>query len=129
MTHSPGPVCKGCEDKLLQADPYLALWFHALKEIYPRTHVSWSFRNQQIQDDLFARGASHQKWPESKHNMTLEGLPHSMALDLFEINEVGAATFKPAFYVELYEWSVRVGWEIKWGGKFTTLRDYNHFYI
>jgi len=128
MTHTEGP-CSGCMDKLAMADSYLANWFYSVKEAFPSTHVCWSFRNQAEQDHDYEKGLSQKKWPESKHNFTFNGQPHSLALDLFELKN-GSALFRPDFYTHIYAWSMNNGFDrISWGGRFKTLHDWDHFQI
>jgi len=127
--HTEGLNCSGCNNKLLTADPYLINWFSELKKVFPTAHVSWAFRDKESQDEAYTAGLSFSTWPESKHNYMINDKPNSLALDLFEINLVGAASFRPSFYTRVYEWSLKSNFNIKWGGYFLTLRDYNHFYI
>lgn len=90
-------------------------------------HVSWAFRDQKFQDAALASGASHLKWPTSKHNHQENGAPCSLALDVFQINEDGMAVFDPIFCARLNAASVVAGYKLRWGGEFKSLGDAGHF--
>ena len=43
--------------------------------------IVWGYRGQSEQNALEASGASHKRYPQSKHNRQVNGLPASLALD------------------------------------------------
>jgi hypothetical protein len=123
-------VCELCSLKLTQADSYLANWFNdKVKTAYPDAHVSWSFRNRAQQNDCVSDGKSKEPWPTSKHNFTINGLPHSLALDLFQIDDSGRAVWDEAFFRAVNEMNEKAGLPIVWGGTFKMLHDLDHFQI
>ncbi len=125
--HYDGPVCAGCEKKLLQADPRIAKWFRTrVKVLKPDCHISWSFRGKEDQDDAVKEGKSEKPWPSSLHNAVQNGKPCSRALDLFRIVN-GKAEFAPGYFFAIWEASEKAGDPIRWGGKFKSIGDYCHF--
>jgi len=126
--HARDAVCPSCEEKLKQACGYMVNWFHNTKKHFPSIHISCSFRNQQDQEQAYAEGKTHAQWPKSPHNRTNDdGVPCSYALDLFELSEGNVALFPPKLYCDLWDYCVKNGLEIIWGGKFRSLGDADHF--
>lgn len=125
--HQAGMVCPLCEDKLEQAHPFLRDWFRRVKTQYPDVHVSWSYRDQAAQEAAFKEGMTKLHYPNSAHNVTKDGVPCAMALDLFQIEEDGIATFSPIFYLKLADQIAQSGEPIFWGGRWTHLGDRDHF--
>lgn len=81
------------------------------------------------QNQAYSDGKSRQKWPESAHNYMENGVPCSLALDLFELNEDGDALFPVEIYSKINSVNESLTDGPKWGGNYLTLRDYDHFYI
>lgn len=127
--HSSDPTCALCEQKLTQAHPDLVKWFHDLKGRHPNVHISWSYRDEASQNQAFSEGASKLKYPLSAHNHTVEGQPHSLALDIFQINDAGRAVFDPVFCAKVNHESCSLGYALKWGGQWKSLGDNDHFEI
>lgn len=128
LHHTDAPVCPLCEEKLKQAHVYLGEWFRALKRRYPNVHVSWSWRGQESQDHAFETGSSRLKWPFSAHNQTTsEGMPNSMALDLFQIDEDGVARWSPSFFAKVNAENEASGEPLRWGGKWKSIGDSCHY--
>lgn len=130
MIHDPeAKDCQGCENKLTQADPFLRGWFYQVKERWPTCHVAWAFRGEADQNADFNSGKSTKRWPSSRHNFTIGGKPHSLALDLFEIDVHGKASFKHSTFADIWTWCQEQGSKVSWGGNFVHLRDNDHFEI
>ena len=123
--------CPGCVDRLTDADGALAGWFHSRRNAQPAIelpmHVSWAFRDEQSQNEAVANHESKLPWPDSKHNVMINGKPCSQALDIFQINEDNQAIFDPIFCTKLYYSSVRDLFRLRWGGEFKSLGDFGHF--
>ena len=120
--HTSGPVCDLCEDKLTQADPTLAGWFHWAKSSHPDLHVSWSNRDQASQESAFIAGTTKLHFPNSAHN----SLP-SKALDVFQINDQGQAIWDRSFLSALNDETKAAGYTLRWGGQWPTLGDSDHW--
>lgn len=122
-------ICSGCEAKLSKADSYLRGWFQQVKEKWPTAHCSWAFRNEHDQNEFFNSGKSTKPWPTSPHNFTIMGKPHSLAVDLFQIDIHGRGSTTHEWCAAVWTWSQEQGHKILWGGNFVHLRDYDHFQI
>lgn len=127
MKHTGGNACELCAKKLLDAYPAMVSWFCWVKGLFPTAHVSWSFRGKEDQDKLFEQKKTKLRWPESKHNFTVEGVPQSKALDLFELREDGKAYFEEGFYSKINEATKAQSLPIRWGGTFKNFKDMPHF--
>lgn len=126
--HTSDSVCALCEQKLSQAHPDLQNWYRKYVKItFPTSHVSWSFRNQQQQEDCVAEGKSKEDWPLSKHNALSDNVPCSLALDLFQIDDQGRATWDISIFFKINEMNNNCGYPITWGGNFKSIHDYDHF--
>lgn len=77
---------------------------------------------------MVALGKSRELFPNSKHNFTIDGQPHSLALDIFQLIS-GKAIFNPTFCADLYAWSLAQGYQLTWGGTFKGLHDLDHFQL
>jgi len=127
IKHTAGPVCAECELKLASAHPYMVYWFHRRKAQHPDLHVSWAFRDQATQDDLYHRGLTRREWPTSKHNFMKDGKPCSFALDLFFIDH-GIAVFPWPRYQLISEDSKAEMSPVLWGHDFKFHKeDGDHF--
>lgn len=130
MKHTNDGPCVSCEAKLEKACPTMVYWFDIMKEANPTAHISWSWRGEMEQNQMFADGKSRQKWPESKHNVMDDNFnPKSEALDIFELLSDGKASFELPFYEKIAEETKEWGFPIRWGGTFKTIKDYNHFEV
>lgn len=126
--HISDATCPLCEEKLVEAHPYLVIWFHNKKLQYPNLHVAWSFRNQADQNQMVVAGKSKLPWPKSKHNsLDAKGIPQSQALDLFQIDEDGNARWSKPFFQQLDTENQSDKIMLFWGGKWPTLGDNDHF--
>lgn len=125
--HQDGPDCLGCQAKLAQAHPFLADWFNTkVKPKYPNAHVSWSYRNEQEQNQFLDEGRSELPYPQSAHNHTENAKPCAYALDLFE--EVsGKGIWSPSFFASVNSDVDKEGLPIFWGGRWKELGDKDHF--
>lgn len=119
MKHTHDVICPSCSDKLALAHPSLQSWFNLVKIKFPDIHISWSFRDELDQNNAFKDKTSNVEWPNSAHNKT-----PACALDLFQLNENGIATFDPVYMAKIQN-SFPDG--IKWGGNFVQLKDWDHF--
>ncbi len=125
--HTDGPVCAGCEKKLMQADPRIAKWFRErVKPLKPDCHISWSFRGKEDQEEAVREGKSEKPWPSSAHNAIQNGKPCSRALDLFQSVD-GKALFPMRYFREICDDADAAGVPIRWGGRFRSLGDACHF--
>lgn len=93
--------CESCLEKLKGCHPDIVNFFSFVKSKHIDAHISWGYRDQVDQDNFFAKGLSDDKWPNSKHNRTENGLPKSEALDLFQLVN-GTAHFPLSFYETIY---------------------------
>lgn len=124
MTHVYGPVCEGCETKLDLAHPDLRTWFHRVKAQYPNTHIAWSWRSKADQDIAVKAGKSAAPWPTSRHNHMYQGKPFSLALDLFQQDSHGNASWSSFDNGKINK---DFGAGMRWGGTFKSLGDSGHF--
>lgn len=127
--HQEGDLCQGCEIKLETAHLSLRDWFHAVKKNTPNIHISWAYRDEDSQNQAYYDGKSRFKWPDSDHNYMENGLPCSFALDLFVLQDDLSAIFPPSTYSRINEFNEENYPNILWGGKYPTLRDFDHFYL
>lgn len=125
--HTKEPQCPSCLEKLVGAHLAMRDWFLWVKSMHPEAHVSCAFRDQAKQREEYIAGRSKLDWPMSKHNYIQEGQPCSLALDIFLINAEGKAVFSAEWCRQIYELTLEEKYPIKWGGNFTTLKDYVHF--
>lgn len=122
--HTSDPVCPLCELKLKDAHDKLGEWFRDMKGKHPSLHISWSYRDKASQEQAVSHGASKLHYPASAHNK----MP-SLALDVFQIDESGRASFDPVFCAKLNSESQAAGYTLKWGGQWKSLGDSDHFQI
>lgn len=128
MAHAnSGRDCPSCAEKLKDVHPLMVQWFYRVKQKWPDAHISWGFRSQADQDQAVRDGRSKDPWPTSKHNHMDEGVPESLALDLFQMDENGVGIFSPKFYLAVSEWAKNDSVKTRWGGSFPHLHDYDHF--
>lgn len=124
------PTCGFCSQKLLTAHPYLKTFFDDLKKQFPMVHVSWAFRDKDMQELFFKQGKSRCHWPDSAHNKTdKDGNPKSWAIDLFTISIEGIAMFRPEFYKMVAKYVDDKGYKIKCGAYSKGLVDDDHFQL
>lgn len=112
---------------LAEACPEIGSWFSGkVKPRYPEIHISCSYRDEAAQNDAVKRGISELQFPNSAHNkLDAQGLPASRALDLF-IQEDGKALWPMHIYHDI---SVSFPDDVKWGGQWKGLGDFDHFEI
>lgn len=125
--HTSDAVCPSCAEKLLQAHPYLQSWFKEVKSRYANAHVSWSFRDMTDQNEYLREGKTRLAFPKSAHNVSVQGKPCSMALDLFLIDEDGIAKWPPLWFAKLNSENQTMKEPIFWGGKWKSLGDGDHY--
>lgn len=128
MKHENGYSCESCLDKLRQGHPEISRLYRQIIAIFPDCHVSWCFRNEKDQNDLFASGKSKLAWPKSAHNKMVGEEPCALAIDLFQLAD-GKASFPVAYYRSIWDFLKRRGEAVIWGGNFPTFKDYDHFQI
>ena len=126
LHHTSDIPCLLCEDKLKTANPRLSTWFYDAKSEFPDLHISWAYRGKEEQEKAFRERKTHARWPHSKHNHRQNGVPCSLALDLFQLQS-GKAIFCPKFYFKLNQFTQSRGYPILWGGTFKNLKDHDHF--
>lgn len=126
--------------RLSTCAPKLAVTVARALELSPFDFtVVWGFRDQTRQDDMWRSGASQKRWPDSKHNHTVNGVPFSLAVDLAPWID-GAIPWKDTnlFCVlagVMFAAAKERGVEIRWGGDWDgdgstadqTLMDFGHF--
>jgi len=80
-------------------------------------------RGEDEQNEAFAAGRSKLQWPESKHNKV-----PSMAVDItpYPLDWSDIDRFKDMATIVL-EKASQLGVPLRWGGNWTTFRDYPHF--
>ena len=127
ISHQNVQECPRCIEKLMWAHPSLKTWFIWILGNHANAHISWSYRGEQAQNEMYEKGLSKLKYPLSKHNKTDEkGNPSAQALDLFQLVD-GKAVFDPDWYTILNrqnkDWNV----PIRWGGDFKNFKDLDHF--
>src|SRR5271166_3848956 len=127
--HTADPICFGCEQKLLNADPRLGDWFrHDVKPNFPDAHISVSFRDQIDQNQAVLDKKSQLQWPKSAHNNMQGTLPYARALDLFEQNAAFPnGKWDPKFFTSLNSYNIKNGISLRWGGIFKSIGDFDHF--
>ncbi len=126
-----GPACPLCEERLLQAHPDIADWFrNIVKPKHQDAHISWSFRGKEDQEKAFLDGKSKLHWPLSDHNKSDDqGNPCSLALDLFELDHNGQASWHWSFFRDIAGESLKNPVAVLWGGRWSKLGDFDHFSI
>lgn len=124
--HNEDDSCPRCAEKLRTAQPTIAEWFLEAKKQFPDLHVATAFRGKEDQEKVFKEGKTRARFPRSKHNHTENGLPCALALDVFQL-KIGKAIFSTDFLAELWQWTVAMGYSMKWGGNFKRLVDCVHF--
>lgn len=127
IRHTDDEVCLLCEQKIMTAHPFMADWFRRVKKRYRNAHVSWAWRGPADQNRMKAEGKSNAEFGKSPHNHMVDDRPCSLALDLFLLDEDGLARFPPMFYAKVNSDNERDREPIKWGGKFKSFGDANHF--
>lgn len=126
--HTHDPICPLCTEKALQAIPELAAWFGRVKAKYPNVHISWSYRDAANQEKAVIEGRSKLHYPNSAHNkVDPKGAPAARALDLFLIDDDGAARFPGLWYAKLNADNVAAHEPIFWGGQWKKFGDLDHF--
>lgn len=127
--HIDGPECPECNKKLLTAHPYLSSWFKKkVKKQYPNAHISWAWRGEADQNQFLKEGKTTLPFPRSPHNKSKpDGTKCAMALDLFLIDDDGSARFPPLWYAKLNTENEADREPIRWGGKFKSIGDGDHF--
>ena len=119
--HNDSLECPGCEDRANDADVYLRGWFKWVKSNHAGAHISWSYRDEESQNEALADGKTKLAYPDSKHNAS-----PSRALDLFQLVD-GKALFDKSFYVKVKEESVAQNFDLRYGQDFPHLGDFDHF--
>lgn len=120
-------ACLLCESKLKDGHQFFRDLWPKLKAKFPIIHISCVFRNAEEQEYVFKLGASRKRWPNSKHNLMLDGKPCARAIDLFSIGEDGVAVFSPYQYLQVAKWCKENDLPIVWGGSWLKFRDQPHF--
>lgn len=130
LHHAAGLDCELCDYKLESAHPILQDWFKTKVKIkFPDAHISWSFRDEQEQEQYFLDKKTELHWPDSPHNFMVDGKPCSKALDLFQIDDTGEGLWNPIFFFRLGEIIKAESDPVFWGGLFKTFGDANHYQI
>ena len=93
-------------------------------------HISWAFRDAEMQNLFYNQGKSRCIFPNSSHNkQDKDGKPCSRALDLFIISIEGIAQFPEPFYTKLAKWIFDKGYKIKAGIIAPGFSEKDHFQI
>lgn len=119
--------CPKCEEFLKTTHPKMVEWWRLIKPNFTHVHIYCSWRNMDAQNKAFYEGLSRLKFPNSRHNYTLNDKAASLALDLFQLSEEGIALFPYQFYKRIIDISEQFNQPIRWGGHFKDLGDSNHF--
>ena len=129
--HTQDFICPLCAEKLTQANDFFTDWFFKLVKVeFPDAHISWSYRNEQDQNQMVYEGKSKLHWPDSAHNFRDANFqPKSRAVDLFEIDNSYKALFRQAFYEGVNTLNLQNSQPVKWGGSWPTLGDRDHFQL
>lgn len=122
--HTKDPVCPLCQEKMALAHPTLQEWWKKIKAEFPDAHVSWTFRDKEMQELFFEDGRTRCRWPNSKHNRK-----PAEAMDLFQLRPDGMAAWQRAYFVKIAEWLKAQNCPLQWSGTWTTFREYDHFEI
>lgn len=123
--HTSDLACPLCSAKLALAHPELAQWFSDIvKPLHADSHVAWSYRGPEDQEQAFKEGKSKCHYPDSPHNKK-----PAEALDLFQIDAAGRGIWVPKFFAALDAHNKAQGIDLLWGGEFKSLGDYDHFQI
>lgn len=133
---------KRSKQKLELADPR---WKPICWAVIPHFDLTviHSFRDKELQNELFATGASKSQWPYSKHNINAAGRhePGSIAIDVAPWNSGIDWKNTHAFAAlagMLIQAGAERGVEIGWGGDWDrddvimtdqTFQDLGHFWI
>ena len=110
------------QDRLAQCEPELQRLFNDVIK-HQDCSILVGHRCKDDQDIACQRGLSHTPWPTSKHNCE-----PSRAVDVapYPIDWADIRRFQD--FAELVKMRAGVlGIPIKWGGDFTTIKDYDHF--
>lgn len=107
--------CPLCADKLKEAHPYFLKFYHDLKNDFPKSHISWTWRDRDTQNQMYNDGRSKCLWPGSSHNFMKDNKPCSRAIDLFVLSEEGIAQWPTPFFLKVAKWSFDNGFKIKAG--------------
>lgn len=129
MKHERGD-CSRCAAKLSEACNEIVAFFYWVKNNHPEAHVSWTFRDQALQEECYRMGKSKLHWPDSKHNYTdKEGHPKAEAIDLFVLTNDEKAVWPRPWFEGLWNEVDRKNLPMIWGGHFRKLGDYDHFQL
>ncbi len=123
-------TCPSCDAKLSACHPYLKPWFYKIKAKWPNLHVAWGFRNQADQNQAVLEHRSNLEWPYSPHNKIVNGLPQSLAIDLFE-QVGGRGKWDQLLFAAIYAYIKSENDKIFWGGSWKLNKgkeiDSDHF--
>lgn len=102
--------------------PKLQLICNRAIELHDFT-VLEGYRGKEKQNKFFRKGVSGVKYPDSKHNQmpsrAMDVVPYPLDWDDIEgFKLLGTYIFRA---------SMELGIKVKWGGHWTTLKDYPHF--
>lgn len=129
MKHQNGVTCERCSAKLLEACSEIAAFFYWVKANHPEAHISWTFRDQANQEQMFRSGKSKLHWPESKHNVMVDGRASSEAIDLFFLTDDGQAVWPRIWFDQIHKEVLEANLSIFWGGQWEKLGDFDHFQL
>lgn len=122
--------------------PNLQRLFESLLEECDHTIIS-GYRDKEEQNQLVADGKSQLKWPNSKHNTQIldrttgKYLGESRAVDVLPYcnktkrmingDEPGDTVRILRFATRVFQKAAELKIGIRWGGNWTTLKDYPHW--
>lgn len=129
MIHKNGGTCERCSVKLLEASSEIAAFFYWVKSQFPEAHISWTFRDQANQEEMFRMGKSKLHWPESKHNVIKDGRACAEAVDLFMLTDDGQAVWPKPWFAAIAHKAYEADLTMFWGGHWAKLGDYDHWQI
>lgn len=128
MKHTIVQPCPSCADKLRGCHPDMAVLHAFVVALHPDAHISWGFRDEENQKMAYSCGRSKLQWPNSPHNKTDEtGAPQSVAVDYFRLDDTGGAHWDKDFFTGIWSEVASHGFNIRWGGMFSHLGDFDHF--
>ena len=113
--HVDGPTCVACAVKLATGCHEIQEWGLKAKERFHDLHFAWVFRGEADQQACVKAKLSTLNWPNSRHNVMVNGLPSAEAFDAFFLDKGGKAIWPWRRYAELSAWLKEEGAPLDWG--------------
>lgn len=103
----------------------LGIYFKSIRLRFMDFHLSETFRDRAAQEDAFRSGKSKKKWPNSKHNVIVNGKPESRAFDFFQ-QEDGKTKYPPKWVLDVVTYCKDHKFNCRYGIDFQDLDDSIH---